>query len=372
MVSHIREDLRLPGRCGPLSGPIDPGGKCPGTSKVVRSVIGRVTRGPARMMPCGQACKGGYFHRCILSSGMSLRGVFPDGCLLGSLWFWSPINRGPQTFWDSFGHFLPPKFSFLLPLSSIFFPSYNSHYCFPIIVSFAFPTVPIYCLTTTLVAAYLVGDPVIPPIAIGDYFEFVVLWDTIWTLQHVECRVILGRPLVGVCPVCRAKGSAQVWALGLCWLTTAYLSCFSMLARGGVASTSATSKGKQGVRSRKDIKRTNTEKPTELLLIGSLRRVSAFRMGKGIFSLFALIPSIQLVTGLPDSTKSATKGHVVVSGPWAGSYEKEEKGLAGRVGGEVVQETQSFILSILPSLLPRVLELDEHHTLRDLPFYEEV
>ena len=94
---------------------------------------------------------------------MSLRGVFPDACLLGSLWFWSPINRGPQTFWDSFGHFLPPKFSFLLPLSSIFFPSYNSHYCFPIIVPFAFPTVPIFCLTTTLVAAYLVGDPAIPP-----------------------------------------------------------------------------------------------------------------------------------------------------------------------------------------------------------------
>ena len=58
MVSHIREDLRLSGRCGPLSGPIDPGGKCPGTSKVVRSVIGGVTRGPARMMPYGQVCKG--------------------------------------------------------------------------------------------------------------------------------------------------------------------------------------------------------------------------------------------------------------------------------------------------------------------------
>ena len=58
MVSHIREDLRLSGRYGPLSGPIDPGGKCPGTSKVVRSMIGGVTRGPARMMPCGQTYKG--------------------------------------------------------------------------------------------------------------------------------------------------------------------------------------------------------------------------------------------------------------------------------------------------------------------------
>ena len=166
---------------------------------------------------------------------------------------------------------------------------------------------------------------------------------------------------------------------------------------------------------------------------------------KGIFSLFALIPSIQLVTGLPDSTKSATKGHVVVSGPWAGSYEypsqefepRHSLAIPGRVDHNslmllvlimrllltytprciigkkkrdwlvewvekvsfdwlnklfvissserhhqtlltdrnllaVVQETQSFILSILLSLLPRVLELDEHHTLRDLPFYEEV
>ena len=42
---------------------------------------------------------------------------------------------------------------------------------------------------------------------------------------------------------------------------------------------------------------------------------------KWIFSLFALISSIQLVTGLPDSTKGATKGYVVVSGLWAGSYE---------------------------------------------------
>lgn len=42
---------------------------------------------------------------------------------------------------------------------------------------------------------------------------------------------------------------------------------------------------------------------------------------KEIFSLSAHIPSIQLVTGLPDSTKGATKGCVVVLGPWAGSYE---------------------------------------------------
>lgn len=37
--------------------------------------------------------------------------------------------------------------------------------------------------------------------------------------------------------------------------------------------------------------------------------------GKRIFNLSAHIPSFQLVTGLSDSTKGATKGYVVVSGP---------------------------------------------------------
>ncbi|RVW23205.1 hypothetical protein CK203_099542 [Vitis vinifera] len=37
----------------------------------------------------------------------------------------------------------------------------------------------------------------------------------------------------------------------------------------------------------------------------------------------------------------------------------------------VVRESQLYILPILPCLAPKVLELDEHHTLNDLPFYEE-
>ena len=45
---------------------------------------------------------------------------------------------------------------------------------------------------------------------------------------------------------------------------------------------------------------------------------------KEIFSLSAHISSFQLVTGLPDSTKRAAKGHAVVSGPWAGSYEHSD------------------------------------------------
>ena len=37
--------------------PIDPGGTCLSTSKVVRSMMGGMTRSPTRMMPRGQARK---------------------------------------------------------------------------------------------------------------------------------------------------------------------------------------------------------------------------------------------------------------------------------------------------------------------------
>ena len=37
-----------------------------------------------------------------------------------------------------------------------------------------------------------------------------------------------------------------------------------------------------------------------------------------IFSFVASLPSLQLVTSLPDSTKGAAKGHVLVKGLWAG------------------------------------------------------
>lgn len=51
---------------------------------------------------------------------------FLMACLLRSLGFWFPINRGPQAFWNSFGCFLLLKFSFFLPLSSLHFAPYNS------------------------------------------------------------------------------------------------------------------------------------------------------------------------------------------------------------------------------------------------------
>lgn len=39
-----------------------------------------------------------------------------------------------------------------------------------------------------------------------------------------------------------------------------------------------------------------------------------------VFSLSAHIPSLQLVTGLPNSTNGSTKGHIIVPSPWASSY----------------------------------------------------
>ena len=37
------------------------------------------------------------------------------------------------------------------------------------------------------------------------------------------------------------------------------------------------------------------------------------------FSLLTHIPSLQFVTGLLDSSKGYSKGHVLVSDPWSGS-----------------------------------------------------
>ena len=46
---------------------------------------------------------------------------------------------------------------------------------------------------------------------------------------------------------------------------------------------------------------------------------------KDIFSMFAHIPSLQLVTNLSDSNKRGAKGHVLVRGPWADLSEHPER-----------------------------------------------
>lgn len=46
---------------------------------------------------------------------------------------------------------------------------------------------------------------------------------------------------------------------------------------------------------------------------------------KEMFSMFANISSLQLVTELPESNKGGTKGHVLVFGPWSGPYEGPDR-----------------------------------------------
>ena len=52
----------------------------------------------------------------------------------------------------------------------------------------------------------------------------------------------------------------------------------------------------------------------EVFFVYSLKKVK-----NDIFSMSAHLPSLQLVTELPDSTKGGAKGHVAVRGTWAGS-----------------------------------------------------
>ena len=51
----------------------------------------------------------------------------------------------------------------------------------------------------------------------------------------------------------------------------------------------------------------------EVLFIYSIKKVK-----NDIFSFVASLPSLQLVTSLPDLTKGAARGHVLVKGLWAG------------------------------------------------------
>ncbi|RVW52953.1 hypothetical protein CK203_072662 [Vitis vinifera] len=130
------------------------------------------------------------------------------------------------------------------------------------------------------------------------------------------------------------------------------------------------------------------------------------------------LPSLQLVTELPVSTKGGAKGHVLVRGAWAGLLEHSERPfspnhsleLQGKSGQEgprsqvgrkwvvarlnklfeiataerhyetmltarnllaVVQESQAYIINILPRKLPKKVVSGEHYVLKDLPFYKE-
>ncbi|KAL6346525.1 hypothetical protein AAG906_000143 [Vitis piasezkii] len=159
----------------------------------------------------------------------------------------------------------------------------------------------------------------------------------------------------------------------------------------------------------------------EVLFVYSLKK------GKNdIFSMAAHLPSLQLVTELPDSTKGGAKGHVLVRGAWAGLLEHPERpfspnhslvlpgksacrvyptfvllffllglsdGLiylvADNAGSDkrghvvewvektfnllaVVRESQAYVINILPRKLPKKVVPGEHYVLKDLLFYKEV
>ncbi|RVW28046.1 hypothetical protein CK203_055255 [Vitis vinifera] len=54
--------------------------------------------------------------------------------------------------------------------------------------------------------------------------------------------------------------------------------------------------------------------------------IYSIKKGKiDLFSLSTYMPSLQLVTHLPDSTKGGAKGHVLVKGVWAGLSEHSER-----------------------------------------------
>ena len=61
----------------------------------------------------------------------------------------------------------------------------------------------------------------------------------------------------------------------------------------------------------------------EVLFIFFIKKVK-----NDIFSFVASLPSPQLVTSLPDSTKGAARGHVLVKGVWAGLTEHPDRQFA--------------------------------------------
>ncbi|KAL6337687.1 hypothetical protein AAG906_037280 [Vitis piasezkii] len=115
-----------------------------------------------------------------------------------------------------------------------------------------------------------------------------------------------------------------------------------------------------------------------------------------IFSMVAHLPSLQLVTELPDLTKGGAKGHVLVRGAWAGLLEHPERPFSPNHSlvlpgpdkrGRVVEWVEKASFARLNKLfeitsaerhhetlltLPKKEVPREHYVLKDLPFYKEV
>ncbi|RVW29497.1 hypothetical protein CK203_077447 [Vitis vinifera] len=120
----------------------------------------------------------------------------------------------------------------------------------------------------------------------------------------------------------------------------------------------------------------------EVFFVYSLKKAK-----NDIFSVSAHLPSLQMVTELPDSTKGGAKGLVAVWGGWAGlsqhpsrpfspNYTLKIPGLELR--GHLVDwvEKASFACEYVINILPRKLAKDEivpgeHYTVKELPLYQE-
>ncbi|RVW43707.1 hypothetical protein CK203_080519 [Vitis vinifera] len=120
----------------------------------------------------------------------------------------------------------------------------------------------------------------------------------------------------------------------------------------------------------------------ELFFVYSLKKAK-----NDIFSVSAHLPSLQMVTELPDSTKGGAKGLVAVWGGWVGlsqhpsrpfspNYTLKIPGLELR--GHLVDwvEKASFACEYVINILPRKLAKDEivpgeHYTVKELPLYQE-
>ncbi|RVW59289.1 hypothetical protein CK203_101700 [Vitis vinifera] len=150
----------------------------------------------------------------------------------------------------------------------------------------------------------------------------------------------------------------------------------------------------------------------EVFFVYSLKKAK-----NDIFSVSAHLPSLQMVTELPDSTKGGAKGLVAVWGGWAGlsqhpsrpfspNYtlkipglelrghlvdwvekasfacvcklfeidpkERAYKTLLPRNLTEVVREPQEYVINILPRKLAKdEIVPGEHYTVKELPLYQE-
>ncbi|RVW37540.1 hypothetical protein CK203_073970 [Vitis vinifera] len=136
----------------------------------------------------------------------------------------------------------------------------------------------------------------------------------------------------------------------------------------------------------------------EVFFVYSLKKAK-----NDIFSVSAHLPSLQVVTELPDSTKGGAKGLVAVRGGWAGLSERLE--LRGHLmdwvekasfacvcklfeidpkerayktllsAGNliaVVRESQEYVINILPRKLAKdEIVPGEHYTVKELPLYQE-